>query len=260
MENRDIIRILESFEVPEASKDAKTECLNNVMRALPRPSGRRTDSSWDFFKAQIGYMEKGKLASFYLIFLLIIIFWEAFCFPDEELAEQHTLHVSISVVSFLIFPQIFAMFRSHRSKMSEIEESCKYNLRKMVFARLLINGTAALITILILWIVTGKFLNNYMVGRLLCSLAAYNVSLICCLWFGRHIMLKGIIASGIWSVLVCIGVQNKAVLHVISGISRSGSFEAALISFALLGYVTYRYIKFTSFESENTRWNLILTD
>lgn len=260
MKNEDINKILERFEVPEASEDAKIECLNNVTEALSQSTRRRAVSLWGFIKTQISYMEKGKLACFYLFFLLITICLGIFPFTDEIMVEQHVLRVSISVVSFLILPQVFAMFRSHKSKMLEIEESCKYNLQKMVFARLLINGIIALFAILILWIITGRYLNSYVISRLFCSVTSYNVSLICCLWFGRHAMIKGIIASSIWSVLVCIVVQSKAALQMISSINKFGSFEAVLLSFVVLIYVMYRYIKFTSFESENTRWNLILTD
>lgn len=65
-----------------------------------------------------------------------------------------------------------------------------------------------------------------------------------------------------WKVkkLFIIVVQSKAALQMISSINKFGSFEAVLLSFVVLIYVIYRYIKFTSFESENTRWNLILTD
>lgn len=260
MKNKDINKILKHFEVPEASISAKIECLNTVKRALSQSSRKRNLSLWGFIKTQISYMEKGKLVCFYLIFLLITTCLGIFFFPDEITAEQHILRVSISVVSFLIFPQIFALFRSHKSKMLEIEESCKYNLQKMVFARLLINGMIAFFAILTLWIVTGKYLNSCVISRLFCSVTSYNISLICCLWFGRYAMIKGVIASGIWTVLVCIVVQSKAALQMLSNINKFGSFEVFLLSFAALTYVTYRYIKFTSFESENTRWNLILTD
>ena len=263
MKDKDINSLLEAFEVPAASIDAKIKCINNVKAMLPQPSSTRLLSMWGLVRAQASYMGKIEMACFHFVFTIvsmIALHIGASPFTDEALVSLCSLKVSISLAPFLVLPLIITLVRSHKVGMVELEDSCKYNLQKIVVARLLISGVVALCAIIILWIIAGQQIGNHSIGRLFYSVASYNISLILCLWFGKRTMVKGIIASVAWTGFVCVIVQSEGVVLAIGNISRYVSFEVFLVSIVASILAAAQYIKFTSYESENIRWNFVLTD
>lgn len=260
MTNKELKRALMLAQIPEASPQARADCVSAVKTAAAGIKKRRA-SVWYLIKVQLSYVEKGSLLSaFFIAGLTAALLSLLALLRGQADLPQSVFAAAVATVPLCAVPMLITMLRSQRAKMAELEAACKYNLQRLVAVKMLINGIAALTAIVIIWLVGGIIANDFAPNRLLLSAVSYNVTLTCVLCFGKRSAVKGFSAGAVWGLLAGAAMGFEKIRAVFYALNCFISLGVLALSLIILTYSFLRYSKSISFETEAAKWSLKLTN
>lgn len=261
MRDKELEKFLETFEVPGFSEAAKRKCIDNMKNAAKPTAKEQRFFLFDLMKIQFTYLWKERILYLFAVSLFAAVLLIFLLLTGSEAEMRMTgFVVNVGMAPLFIIPMLISLYRSKKARMGEFEAACKYDLRKMVVSRLLVNGVVAFAVMILLWVAVGIRTYDFAMSRLFLSLIVYNVTLICSLWFGRKSMTRGILGSAVWLTAAGVLMGSDTRISIIYEADSFVSFAGLAVSCAALACVIYKYAKNTSFEGEDARWNLLLTD
>lgn len=258
-----IHELLGSFDVPAVSEDQIEKCIAASKRAYRPKKNTKKSSVFTLLKTQISYMTKEYHAMLSLLAVLASI---VLCielpsiFPIFGGRLNILSAVCIGSAPVFIAPVVTSVMLSAKSGMTELEASCKYNLQKLVFARMLITGIIAFISMAVIWLVSGIRTEDYSINRLLFSVISFNITAALILGFGKRSIVSGITAASVWAAVAIAFLMSSRTMEFIYTVNLSAVLIAFAATLAAALSMAYNYMKNISFESEERKWNFALTD
>lgn len=226
------------FEISEPKR--KYEFINSLNYPM--------DSMLNSYFSQIGYISKSYWI--YTSLIIIILIFGARCFVINEI----TYFIS-GIIPFFTLIGITEISRSSSNNMRELEMSCRFDLDKIIFMRLMIVGCSHFIIILINLII---FANQTEFGYL--RYVIYSITPFI-LTVGLSIFTNNRIKSkDMKFVCVCITGFTSIGIFIISSsllmVYNKEFIKAWIIILIFSGVLMYKEIKKLIKQTRELKWNL----